>query len=390
MLAGLVIRTLLSKDEMQKPQTSRLVSSAMLAASLALPFTPGCAKKQRPSSCQDAGALKPRLITESVEHDPDDPAIWLHPGDRAQSLVLGTDKGNPGAIYVYDLNGKIIPDKTVDDLPGPNNVDVEYGFALNGATVDIAVATLQEGNQIRVFRLPDMQALDGGGLAVFAAESRQRARPMGIALYRRPADGSVFAIVSRKSGPREGYLWQYLLQDDGAGKVQALKVREFGQWSGSGEIEAIAVDDALGHVYYADERFGIRKYCADPAAAGAQEELAVFGTTGFKEDREGISIYPTGDSTGYILVSNQQANAFHVYKREGEPGEPHRHALLTEVKVCAKDSDGSEVTNAALNAAFPAGLFVAMSDDRTFHFYSWADLAGGKLLLAPDGRVEGK
>jgi hypothetical protein len=76
-------------------------------------------------------------------------------------------------------------------------------------------------------------------------------------------------------------LWQYRLEDDGQGRVRARKVRAFEAWSGGGEIEAIAVDDALGYVYYADEAVGIRKYRADPDAPGAEVELALFGGTGF-------------------------------------------------------------------------------------------------------------
>jgi hypothetical protein len=41
------------------------------------------------------------------------------------------------------------------------------------------------------------------------------------------------------------------------------------------------------------------------------------------------------------------------------------------------------VTSAALGDAFPKGLFVAMSQDGTFQLYSWADLAGADLTVAP-------
>ena len=161
--------------------------------------------------------------------------------------------------------------------------------------------------------------------------------------------------------------------------MTGTKVREFGVWSGKAEIEAIAVDDALGYVYYSDEHIGIRKYYADPDIENANKELALFGTTGFADDREGISIYTINDGTGYILVSDQQANAFRIFKREGESGDPHIHQLVKVVPASTKESDGSDVTNAVLNDTFPVGLFVAMSDDKTFQLYSWADIAGDDL-----------
>jgi 3-phytase len=215
---------------------------------------------------------------------------------------------------------------------------------------------------------------------------------MGLALYTRPSDRAFFAIVSRKMGPSGAYLWQYLLEDDGDGNVKAAKVREFGSFGGvdefgDGEIEAVAVDNELGYVYYSDERTGIRKYLADPDAPNANVELALFGTDGFTEDREGISIYKVNDGTGYILVSDQSANKFHIFPREGEPNDPHQHPELKVVRVATNNSDGSDVTNVPVDDRFPSGLFVAMSDDRTFQYYSWDDIAGDDLKRAPNGVV---
>ena len=204
--------------------------------------------------------------------DTDDPAIWINPDDPAKSLILGTDKG--GAIFVFDLDGKIIPEKTVTGLQRMNNIDVEYGFMLGGEAIDIAVATERPASALRVFRLPEMTAIDNGGIPVFAGEDGDQRLPMGIALYKRPSDGAIFAIVSRKTGPSGSYLWQYRLEDDGAGHVVGTKVREFGTFSDVtsmdegvaelGEIESIAVDDELGYVYYSDELAGVKKYHADP------------------------------------------------------------------------------------------------------------------------------
>jgi len=263
-------------------------------------------------------------------------------------------------------------------------VDVEYGLVLNGVPTDIAVTTERFTNKLRVFSLPDMKPVDNGGIEIF--EGQDQRAPMGIALYKRPSDNTIFAIVGRKEGPTDGsYLWQYRLEDDCTGNVKGTKIREFGTWSGKKEIEAIAVDDELGYVYYSDEGVGVRKYYADPDAENANQELALFGTDGFAEDHEGISIYKVNDGTGYILVSDQQANAFRIFKREGEPDDPHNHQLVKIVPVSCNESDGSEVTNAVLNETFPVGLFVAMSDNRTFQYYSWTDIAGDDLVVAPNG-----
>ena len=311
--------------------------------------------------------IQPVIITEPVAHDTDDPAIWINRSNLSESLVIGTDKDSLGALYVYDLDGKILQDKIVKGLSRPNNVDVEYDFDLNGKLTDIAIVTERFRNRIRIFSLPDFKPLDNGGISVFEGEKERS--PMGIAIYRRAADRSFFAIVGRKTGPSESYLWQYQLQGSEDGNVVGALVRKFGRWSGKEEIESIAVDDELGYVYYSDERHGIRKYYADPEKGNA--ELALFGITGFAGDQEGISIYEQTDSTGYILVSDQQASRFHIFSREGDSGNPHDHKLLTTVQLAMRESDGSEVTRQTFDNRFPGGLFVAMSHDRTFHYYSW-------------------
>lgn len=313
----------------------------------------------------------PVLTSEPVQHESDDPAIWVNQKDPAKSLILGTDKDKKeGAIYVYDLNGATIEEKCVFNLKGPNNIDIEYGFNLNDEIIDIAVVTERMTNKIRVFRLPEMVAIDNGGIEVFDGEELRA--PMGIALYKRQSDNSVFVIVSRKKGPTDGnYLWQYEIVQDGKKQVTGKKVRTFGAYSGGKSIESIAVDDHYGYVYYSDESYGIRKYHADPVLG--DEELAVFGTTGFKKDREGISIYYENEKEGYIVVSDQSANRFHVFKREGTPENPHDHQMVKVINTATVESDGSDVTNAILNERFPKGMFVAMTESRHFQFYSWED-----------------
>jgi 3-phytase len=321
-----------------------------------------------------AGAVKPRLITEPTKHDTDDPAIWINPANPAESLILGTDKNTDGALYVWGLDGKIKHDKVIRGLVRPNNVDIAYGVMLGGQKIDIAVLTERYAHRLRAYRLPDMAPIDNGGIPVFSGELARDC--MGIALYTRATDGALFAIVSRSDyqSPQKGYLHQYRLIDDGTGTLRGVFARSFGDWSGKKEIEAIVVDNELGHVYYADEAYGVRKYHADPSADDADEQLAEIGLTGFAEDREGMSIYKTGPTTGYLIVSNQQNNSMRVFRREGTAANPHEHALVTDIDLSTIESDGSEVTHVSL-PGFPNGLFVAMSNGKVFHFYSWDDLA---------------
>jgi len=321
----------------------------------------GCAGGRRIA----ADALKPAVVTEQVMYDTDDPAIWINADNPAASLVIGTDKDSDGALYVFDLSGKIV--NKVGGLKRPNNTDIAYGLLLNGKKVDIAVLTERETNRIRVFSLPGLEALDNGGIEVFSGETLRD--PMGIALYTRPSDHTIYAVVGRKTGPSGSYLWQYRLEDNGQGAVKGTVMRKFGKYSGKKEIESIAVDNEMGYIYYSDEGAGIHKYYADEEKGN--EELAFFGTKDFKADIEGISIYKSGKDTGYILVSDQQANRFSIYDRKGSGNDPHGHVLLKSVPFSTLESDGSEVTQQNLGDRFPRGMFVAMSNGKVFHYYDW-------------------
>jgi len=329
---------------------------------------------------ENAVAIKPAVITEKVGFDSDDPAIWVNPQDASKSLVIGTDKSVTGALYVFDLQGKIRQDLVVKGLKRPNNVDIAYGLKINGKSTDIAITTERFTHKLRIYSLPDMQAIDGGGIPVFEGETGAEYRDlMGVSIYT-SRSGKMYVIAGRKTGPADGsYLWQYLLSDNGAGQVKAELVRKFGRYSGKKEIESIAVDNELGYIYYSDEQYGVRQYYADPEKGN--EQLAEFGTTGFQEDHEGISIYKTSSRKGYILVSDQGANRFQIFSREGSGKNPFNHQLLKIVKLSAGHSDGSDVVNVPLNATFKHGLFVVMSDDRTFHFYRWEDIAGTDLKV---------
>ncbi|MFN3690594.1 MAG: phytase, partial [Fimbriimonadales bacterium] len=213
--------------------------------------------------------VRPVVRTAPLPDDADDPAIWVHPRYPRLSLILGTNKARAprGAIGVYDLDGRLL--QLVTNIDQPNNIDVGYGFALGRERIDLAVATERYASRLRIFRIdPACRCLvditDPSRAQVFVGDSGERAMPMGVALYH-AGQGEIHALVSRKSGPKQGYLHQYRLVPTRRGRVGVQFLRAFGAFSGEGEIEAVCVDSELGYVYYADEGVGIRKYYADPA-----------------------------------------------------------------------------------------------------------------------------
>lgn len=321
------------------------------------------------TSCKEKlPEIKANLITEETPHDTDDPAIWVNTENPKESIVFGTDKDETnGGIYAFDLNGKIIEEKSINGISYPNNVDVAYDFKLNDSTsIDLLVFSEREKNQFRIFSIPEMKMLDNGGFPTFEDENdKELRRPMGIASYSDMENYETYVILSRKVGPKENYLYQYKINADSLGKLNVALARKFGSFSGKKEIEAIAVDQELGFVYYSDEDHCIRKYHANPK--DGNEEIACFGKEYFDRDIEGIAIAKNNDGSGYLIVSNQQDHSFVVFDRKS-------NAYVKTLNLGTIETDGCDVTSKNLGSKFPDGLFVSMNDDKTFHYHDYADI----------------
>lgn len=299
--------------------------------------------------------LKPTVSTEPVGTDPDDPAIWVHPRQPEKSLVLGTNKTSAaegGALYVFGLDGKIR--QIVSGLDRPNNV------AVSGS---LAVVTERLKSRLCFFHITDsVKPLSTlGTLPVFAGQRGDSAAPMGVATYQRPRDKALFVIVGRKSGPVSGYLEQWRLTVSET-RVTGKLVRRFGSYSGKKEIEAIAVDNAAGLVYYADEGFGIRCWPADPDAPDANRERRIFAKTGWKGDHEGIALWGR-----FVVCTDQIAGgSLHYGFEKTNPDAPR-----FVIRGGADETDGIEICDKPLGKRFPHGLLVAMnSSAKNFLYYT--------------------
>ena len=349
--------TCLKNKKIMRTQLNVICKVILLGGSLVFSY---CSKKSK------LPAIKPDVISEQTVNDTDDPAIWINAREPSKSIVFGTDKATNGAIYAFDLAGKIIEEKTIRNIKRPNNVDIAYGFQLNDSTtIDVLVFTEREAQQIRLFSVPDMQPFDNGGFKVFQDEEDVINKlPMGIALYTSAIDHSLYAIVGRKTGPENGYLYQYRIEVID-GTVTSKQVRKFGKFSQKKEIEAIAVDAELGFIYYADEQHCIRKYHAEPSMGN--DEITCFGRKYFEKDIEGIAIAKTGMESGYIIVSDQQRNQFYLFDRQ-------TNQFIKSVNLSTKETDGCEVTTVPLNTTFSSGLFVAMNNKKNFYFFDFNHL----------------
>ncbi|MDQ3257754.1 MAG: phytase [Acidobacteriota bacterium] len=309
-------------------------------------------------------------VTATVETAPmshardaaDDPAVWVHPTNPARSTIIGTDK--QGGLAVYDLAGKQIqylPDGKM------NNVDIRTGFRLGGQSIALVTAGNRSDNSIAIYRVNASTRM----LKKIAARTITTLTTYGSCMYRNAKIGKHYYFVNDKAGDVE----QWELFDNGKGKVDARRVRNFNVGS---QTEGCVADDELGHFYIGEEEKGIWKYGAEPDAGTTRTLVDATGPTGhLSSNVEGLTIAYGSNGTGHLIASSQGNNTYVVYRREGD------NAYLKTFKIVAgsaidgtEETDGIDVTTVKLGSAFPRGLFIAqdgMNDggNQNFKLVPW-------------------
>jgi len=368
----------------------KLSSNGRKALTLALAaagVTSFCPRQTHAQSIPPNISVNAKVTTASVKDDADDPAIWVHPTNPAKSVIIGTDKGNNGGLYVWDMNGlqlQYMP------LGRPNNVDVRYGMKVGGQLIDIAVTNSRVApKQIKVYKI---NSTDGTLTDITTASgilTPELGDPYGLALYQRKSDDAIFVIESTQTGATKN-LHQYRLEDDGNGRVKGSYVRALGNNSITGFVEGIVADDDLGYVYASDEPNAIRKYYADPDLNNNNQIVAFATGDGISGDREGLAIYKCTGGTGYLVASSQGNTTVKVYRREGDAGNPHKHSLLTTIKTNgSSETDGLDITNRPTSSKFPKGFLITHnSPGKQFKLYAWEDIAQNYLTICPGTTTE--
>ncbi len=330
----------------------------------------------------DSIHVLPRVATQSVITDADDPAIWVHPDNPGASLIVGTDKGvyPEGGLFVWSLQGEQLQHIVISH---PNSVDIRQNVSIGSEKMDLAVVTMRDHAELRVFRI------DKESRQLFDITTQESIPVLnstyGLALYRRPADGMLFAFVTSKDNDFWDQIAQYRLEDDGTGRVKGTLVRTFGDHTTV--VEGMVVDDAKGFLYAAEEEKGVYRYYAEPEKPGTS--LALFATEeDFTANREGLAMYtcPETDES-YLLVSGPAQKMVRIY---GLPEADNAHIFPLLVKLYTssdKAGDGIACVSTPVSGLFPAGIFVWHDQrERRFLLFGWEQIAEQctKLCLGYD------
>lgn len=324
--------------------------AALMVAFILIAFQLWSAPLSAPGGTRGPTAIPVRA---TVETDPvkssgdaaDDPVIWRHPIDGAESTIIATDKNR--GLMVYDMNGRIL-----QELPDGKlvNVDLRHDFPLGGSPTAIVTAGDRSDHSIAVYAIdPSTRRLRN----VAARRLKVDLVVYGSCMYRSAVNGAYYVFITSKTGEVD----QWRLFETRQGTVDAVQVRRFDVGS---QIEACVADDELGFLYVGEENVGIWKYAAEPAGGDVRTAVDSTGPTGFlTPDVEGLSIFYGAAGTGYLLASSQGRDAFNVYRREGRNEYVATFAIEEGNGIDrVTKSDGVDVLNANLGQRFPEGVFV--------------------------------
>ena len=271
---------------------SRLVKiAALMVACVLVAWQLWSAPLSEPGRTRGRTAIPVRA---TVETDPvqssgdaaDDPVIWRHPIDGAQSTIIGTDKKR--GLMVYDVNGRVLQELPDGKL---GNVDLRHDFPLGGSPTAIVTAGNRSDNSIAIY------AIDLSTRRLRNVAARRLGVDLGVygsCMYRSAVNGAYYVFITSKSGEVD----QWRLLETRQGTVDAERVRGFDVGS---QIEACVADDELGFLYIGEERVGIWKYAAEPTGGDGRIAVDSTGLTGFlTPDVEGLTIFFGVAGTGYL------------------------------------------------------------------------------------------
>jgi MYXO-CTERM domain-containing protein len=287
--------------------------------------------------------------------DQDDMAIWLHPDDAGQSVVITSDKAN-GNLVVHALDGS--PRQTVA-LTQPGNIDIRHDVPWGDDCADVVVVNERVDEVFAVFRVDPSTAelvrIDAGDLAVGGN--------YGLALHL--ADDGTLSGFTGPEGDTTVRRWTLAPTDDGG--VQSIE----SDWSFSAtQIEGMVADDDADRIFIGEENHGIWSLSiSDSSDVTLVAEIG--DDSGLAGDVEGLTIYHRARG-GYLIASSQGADKYTVFDRMPP------HPPLGEFRIAGVGStDGIDVINVALGDAFPGGLFTAHNGSSCCPVVgaSWSDVA---------------
>lgn len=312
--------------------------------------------------------LIPRGQTESVARAgdaADDPAIWVHPTQPANSRIIATNKKQ--GLLSYNLQGQQLQLVEAGRL---NNVDLRQHIRWSGQKpTDLAIATQRDEAALAVFEL------DGQGRLRDVGRVKTGLHDIyGTCLYQPPAGGlEVFA------NDKDGRFEHYRITRQG----QAYQGKLLRTFRTASQPEGCVADDQQQRLYFGEEKQGIWTISANADTSEPAQLIMAVGAQ-LVADVEGMGLYH-GKHGSYLIASSQGNSSFVVLDAKA----PYAYRGAFRIGINAEagidgvsDTDGLEVSQVNFGGAYKQGLLVVQDGYKrlpdgaqNFKLVAWEDIA---------------
>jgi len=276
----------------------------------------------------------------------DDPAIWVNRKNPEKSLIIGTNK--KAGLYVYDLQGNELQFVNVGFI---NNADVRYDFVLGKEKFDIVAGSNRTDNSVVIMKIDaDSMKISEKPIGIIQSKTDE---VYGICLYHNPKTKKHYVFVNGKGGKIE----QWLLTNSGL-EMKSELVRSF---SVNSQPEGMVADDQKGILYVGVEEEGIFRFYAEPTAdtTAAKISMSDMSNPDIHYDIEGLAIYRTSKTEGYLLASSQGSFSYAVFDLSENNNYITSFVIGDGTVDGVEETDGIEITSTPLGKQFAKGIFVA-------------------------------
>ena len=285
----------------------------------------------------------------------DDAAIWVNQSNPSQSMVLGTDKKS--GVYSYDLAGVTMG---YTELGKINNIDLRtqqgqtYIFGSNRTTQTVDLWIYKEEEIAKSVANMDFKL----------SEDRFYQGQSAINIYGICAgfdkELGLIAFITEDEGPRVE-VWQYM-----DNSLQLIHTFDNG-----GESEGCVYDDENRRLLISEEEVnGVLRAYNVSAELDFSNPVVIDSRQGhIGGDPEGVTLYKTSNSDGYIILSSQGDSKFNLYERNS----PFKYigsfrvgdkTFVDETVIDGVSiTDGIAAVNVNLNQDFRKGLLVVQDND---------------------------
>ena len=327
---------LLALDILTKALQTQHKASLVLA--LLLLFAVSCSQDSNIYASYET----PPVIT--AEDAADDPAIIINFDNPANSLIFGTDKKS--GVYLYDLEGNELSYAPLGNI---NNIDVRQ---LNDQVFVIATNRSIQAVEYWVFNQNDFFNTSNHA-DIFSTATRSSTTLSAINIYgicMGLINSVPVAFVTEDTGPSVE-LWTL----DNATLV--------GTFDNGGESEGCVFDDENQVLFISEEETnGVLKAYDLSQDLPFESPFIVDSRKGnIGGDPEGVALYKTSATEGYVVLSSQGDNKYNLYDRNAP------YAFITSFQISDQDggidgtseTDGISVSSVNFGGEFSKGLMVA-------------------------------